>query len=61
MEKKWETVSDGPVSGASFEGIVRENTAMMAFEGGALFRTIVMTDSGVSVSTTWTPVLPPKR
>jgi len=61
MERKWETVSDGPVSGASFEGIVREHTAMMAFDSGALVRTIVMTDSGVSVSTTWMPVLPLKR
>jgi hypothetical protein len=60
MEKKWETVTAGPVSGASFEGIVREHTAMMAFSEGTLFRTIVVTDSGVSVSTTWTPVIPPK-
>jgi hypothetical protein len=58
---KWETLSDGPVSGASFQGIVRENTAMMALDSGALVRTIVMTDSGVSVSTTWMPALPLKR
>jgi hypothetical protein len=58
---KWETLSDGPVSGACFQGIVRENTAMMALDSGALVRTIVMTDSGVSVSTTWMPALPLKR